>query len=421
MSKTKYLPVILLSYFLLLVGCSSENKNESDDKPFASAMENERGTYGYDKKFLKSNYENAIVLESEDGKSSIVVSPELQGRVMTSTLEGDDGMSFGWLNYDLIRSKKVLEHFNPAGGEERFWLGPEGGQFSLYFKPGASFEFDNWYVPREMDTEGFTLVGQTGKSASFSREMTLTNYTGTVFNMKINRKVELLDIKAIAKNLGLDFSEVSAVAYRTTNAIENAGENPWTKATGAPSVWLLSMMTCSPGVTIVAPIKQGSDEILGNRVNDDYFGKIAAARLKSTEQAVFFKADGTSRGKIGVSPKRAREFIGSYDAENEVLTILQITKPNPADGYVNSAWEIQKNPFAGDVLNAYNDGPLEDGTQMGPFYELESSSPALLLKPGEKRVHTQTIYHFKGTNRDELDRIAGKVLGVSLQEIQSAL
>ena len=44
--------------------------------------------------------------------------------------------------------------------------------------------------------------------------------------------------------------------------------------------------------------------------------------------------------------------------------------------YVNSLWEIQDEPFRGDVVNSYNDGKLEDGTQLGPFYELESSSPA---------------------------------------------
>jgi hypothetical protein len=30
------------------------------------------------------------------------------------------------MNHDLIASGKFEEHFSPFGGEERFWIGPEG-------------------------------------------------------------------------------------------------------------------------------------------------------------------------------------------------------------------------------------------------------------------------------------------------------
>lgn len=92
----------------------------------------------------------------------------------------------------------------------------------------------------------------------------------------------------------------------------------------------------------------------------------------------------------------------------------------PADEYVNSKWEIQSEPFKGDVLNAYNDGPPEPGVKpMGPFYELESSSPAKALKPGETLTHTQTTFHFQGGEK-AIDRLALKTLGVSIAEIASA-
>jgi hypothetical protein len=48
------------------------------------------------------------------------------------------------------------------------------------------------------------------------------------------------------------------------------------------------------------------------------------------------------------------------------------------------------------VVNAYNDGPLEEGGQLGPFYELESVSPAAALKPGESISHIHAVYHFTG-------------------------
>jgi hypothetical protein len=67
----------------------------------------------------------------------------------------------------------------------------------------------------------------------------------------------------------------------------------------------------------------------------------------------------------------------------------------------------------------YNDGPLANGSQMGPFYELESVSPGAFLKPGEKLSHLHSIFHFTG-NEQGLNDISLKTLGVSLKDIQSA-
>lgn len=377
----------------------------------------QKGSFGYDKDFLQKHYKNTIVLESEDGKSGLVLSPELQGRVMTSTLNGNEGMSFGWLNYELIASGEIKEHINPTGGEERFWLGPEGGQFSIFFKPDSSFDFENWYVPAPLDTEAFDILSQNENSVHFGKTMKLMNWSGTAFDLNIERTVTLLSIKQIKEFLKLSELEISSVAYETKNRIENKGLNAWNKETGLLSVWLLSMLNPSPEVTVVAPIKVGSDEDRGKKVNDNYFGKISSDRLVRTKHHVFFKADGQSRGKIGLSPLRATKFIGSYDVKNNILTILEISSPNENDQYVNSAWEMQEDPFSGDALNSYNDGPLEDASQMGPFYELESSSPALALEPDESYTYLQRIYHFRG-DENELNILSLKLLNISLYKIE---
>jgi len=82
-------------------------------------------------------------------------------------------------------------------------------------------------------------------------------------------------------------------------------------------------------------------------------------------------------------------------------------------------WEMQDAPFAGDVVNSYNDGPPAPGEKpMGPFYELESSSPAAMLAPAESTTHTHRTIHLQG-DKALLDAIAQKTLGVSLQEIES--
>ena len=92
-----------------------------------------------------------------------------------------------------------------------------------------------------------------------------------------------------------------------------------------------------------------------------------------------------------------------------------------AKAYVNSMWEIQKEPYGGDVVNSYNDGPPAPGAKpLGPFYELETSSPAAALAPRASLVHRHRTVHLVGDHA-RLDAAARATLGVGLDEIASAL
>ena len=114
-----------------------------------------------------------------------------------------------------------------------------------------------------------------------------------------------------------------------------------------------------------------------------------------------------------MSRPRAAPIVGSYDAENRVLTLVHYTLLENAVDYVNSMWEIQEEPYRGDVVNSYNDGPPEPGAKpLGPFYELETSSAAAALAPGESLTHVHQTFHFQGPEA-ELDSIAQKTLNVS--------
>jgi hypothetical protein len=78
----------------------------------------------------------------------------------------------------------------------------------------------------------------------------------------------------------------------------------------------------------------------------------------------------------------------------------------------------QDRPFAGDAVNSYNDGPPAPGVPpLGPFYELETSSPAAELDAGQSLCHVSRTLHFAGPP-DALDALAEKVLGVGLAEIR---
>ncbi len=378
-------------------------------------------SFGDDTAFLKS-HTDLIVLSDEQGLAKVAVAPAWQGRVMTSTAGADAGASFGWVNRELIESGKLLPHMNAFGGEDRFWMGPEGGQFSIFFAKGAKFEYADWFTPAVFDTLPFKVVRQARDQAVFGSEFTLTNYSGTHFEVAVNRVVRLLGTEAAWRRLGVKPSaDVSLVAYETDNRIRNAGKEAWKKDTGLLSIWILGMFTPSPSATIVVPIKAGPESELGVKVTSDYFGSIPPDRLVVKDDVIYFCADGKYRSKIGINPKRSKGVSGSYDADNKVLTIVQYSLHPGVTDYVNSLWKLQDNPYGGDAANCYNDGPPTPGAKpMGPFFELESSSPAAALAPGKSLSHVHRTIHLSGPE-SALDSVARATLGVSLADIKAGL
>ncbi|AHF14088.1 DUF6786 family protein [Niabella soli] len=406
----------------VLMSCNNEGKpssgtaSDSTKTNTNTAMNNHaQGSFGYDVDFLQRQDSGLIILKSADQASQVIISPKYQAKVFTSSADGNNGKSFGWVNYKAF-SGAVDAHMNAYGGEDRLWLGPEGGIFSLYFKPGTKMEFANWKTPAPIDTEGWTVEHSDSSAVTLTRDMNLLNYAGTQLQLKALRTIGLISKEAINTTLGIMLTpDVKSVAFKTSNSITNSGPNAWDEKTGAPCLWNLDMFTPSEGCTIVIPYNNSAS---GKVATTDYFGEIPKDRIHYNSGLLFFKADGKSRGKLGIPPNRVKNIAGSYDAIGNVLTIIKYDI-DPAGKYLNQEWRTDRAPFSGDAMNAYNDGPLADGKQMGPFYELESVSPAGFLKPGQQLIHNHSVYHFTG-DKAALSTIAKKVLGVSVEEITNA-
>jgi len=409
-TKTFFTLIIILSVFPFLTSNTDRKLKKYMNQP-------EENNYSKDKSFLK-NY--CDLIELSYGNAKVMLSKDYQGRVFTSTATGDKGLSFGWINYNLFRSGKVNSQFNPYGGEERLWLGPEGGPFSIYFEKGKEQKFENWVVPKEIDVLAFDVVRKTPQSVSFKKEFTLKNYSGTILNIGIERTVKLLESKEVESILNCTIDKsLKYVAYESENILINNGVTEWNKQTGVLSLWVLSMFSPSTvGVVFIPFKKESAESNLSGIVTDDYFGKVPGNRLLIKDRIIYFKTDGKYRSKIGVSPKFALPYCGSYDSQKQVLTLLWFSLPNDPSEYVNSKWGNQ-DPFKGDVVNSYNDGQVEDGSIMGPFYEIESSSPAAFLSPGQKIIHTQRIFHITGDEK-KLSLITEKIFNLSITEIKRA-
>lgn len=374
----------------------------------------EAATFQEDMDFLQQ-HGNVEVLGREEG-GRVAVSPQYQGRVMTSGV-APGGRSFGWVNRAFIETGETGTPFDNYGGEDRFWLGPEGGQYGLYFPPGRAFDLENWQVPPALNEGTWNVEEQTDRSITLARSMQVSNYQGTTFDLDVQRTIRMLGEGDVREHFGISPPEsVDWVGFESINEVTNAGSNAWPREGGRPSIWVLGQFETFRGAArIVVPY---DEEGSGAVVNDDYFQPLDDSRLVADEGVIVYKADGKYRSKIGVGPARAQAKFGSYNPEARTLTLIQYKKPEGAEAYVNSVWEKQEQPYGGDVINAYNDSPTDAGESS--FYELESSSPALDLAPGESYTHPQRTLHLTGPPQ-ALSYLMEEALGVSAGEVARAL
>lgn len=354
-------------------------------------------TFSEDLAFLRRH---AQTVELVSGEARVVVVPEWQGRVMTSAA-APDLPGNGYVHRPRIESGTPTPHINVFGGEERFWFGPEGGPFSVFFRPGDPQDFAHWQTPALIDSAAYSVVSATASDVVMEAEGRLENAAGFRFEVGVRREVRILP------------PGPGEVAYDTVSTVTNLGREAWRRETGLLSIWLLGMFPPSPTATVVVPL------VPGGKVNAGYFGQVSPDRLIVGPECALFRGDGAERGKIGVPARWARPVLGAFDAQGgqAKATVVEFEGLDPKAPYVDSVWGDQADPYAGDVVNSYNDGPPTPGhPPLGPFFELETSSSALGLGPGESATHRQRARHTVGS---ESEVLAGfeSTLGVRLPPV----
>lgn len=383
-------------------------------------------TYGEVKRFL-DRHTDLVELTDGDG-ARVAVCPEFVGRVMTSTCDGADGPSFGFVNRAFIEAGNLDPKFNNYGGEERMWLSPEGGQFSLWFEQGEEQTWENWVTPAALNVGTWQVASAEDRVCRMTTAATLENASGTPFELDIAREVRLVDGAGFRELFGPAAADclgegVTVVGYETANRITNRGPD-MTPEKGLLSIWILGQMMSSPQTVVVVPYRPGPENSLGPVVKADYFGQVPPDRLKVLPEAVLFRADSRYRSKIGTSQRRARDVLGSIDFAAGVLTLVKFTMPDdPAqDRYLNNMWATPLDePYIGDVINSYNDGPASpEEAGFGEFYEIESLSPAKILKSGQSLEHRHRTFHLRA-NEETLAALAKEILGVEWQAVRDAM
>jgi hypothetical protein len=374
--------------------------------------------------FLGANADSVHL--STGGTNGVVLSPALQGRIMTARV--GEVQSTGYVPFQTIAEGETHEHFNNFGGLDRFWIGPEAGQFGIYFPPGSSeLTRDNWQVPADFDTGEFAPIEVSKKSATMTRNMTVTNLKGVEFQVKVERTAGILDESTLATELGVSLPEgVSYVGCYSDNKMTNTGDHDWDPAKGLLGIWILGMFNATDRSAVIAPFNVGEESALGPAFNDEYFGKVSKDtpnRLKIVDNAVIFRGDARKVGKFGLNQRRTKGIAGSYDFGKNLLTVVRFSVPETPERYGNSTWDVeQAEPYAGDVFQSYNNG---DDTKPGEvagdaFYEIESASPVRPLKRGESIEHRHATHHFQGSP-EKLAALAKELLGVDLAKVKAAM
>jgi len=279
---------------------------------------------------------------------------------------------------------------------------------------------DNWSVPVAMDGGPRTTVRQDERSVSFEDRMELVNVAGTAFTVSTERKIEALPRADVGALLAHELpAGVEIVAFRSSNRLSWAAAPPADTLVG---LWVLGQFKPGERSWVRVPFRGDAAGPTGTpqaaadaAIKKDYFGIVPADRLRlltpTNPQSfgfAFFRADSRLRSKIGLSRAGATGWIGAWDEERGVLTLVNHSLPPVTAAVPDCDWRVP-NPHAakGDVATSYNNGGEP------AFFELESLSAALAGQPDASVVHVSTTIHLAG-DRGALRDIAQRLLHAGL-------
>ena len=434
--------------------------------------------------FLET-HTKVLELSNEFG-ARIAVCPHWNGRVMTSTCTGLDGDSYGLIDVSAIESQKTKDASSSGfGGENHFTLAPDGGPFSVYYSTEESeFSSDSESVtiptgfvegPFEVD------INDPARAIRMRRSLSLTNLSGAKFDLNVIRSIRILsdsDLSEVfpsASLVALEHPEVSFVSYETVNTLVNTGA-AFCHNSGLLSIRLRCMLNAAPFSTMMIPYRPGNEDELGPPIQSDFFGHSSRKKLHLLPEVAILRADGLTRGIVGVSRRRALPYCAAIDFRSGVLTIINFNlpmqpsacaymsneffetrgpasqpdfvsmrehyirnlaeqqdagrtatptsgeRPNSLPQFQNKltslAKEIRENdPYAGEVVRAYNHGPLFIHAENPiPYFELDTFSPARELKKGESLTHTQYTTHICADSKT-LGYLARTILKIDVSRI----
>ncbi|MFC3120699.1 DUF6786 family protein [Agaribacter flavus] len=371
--------------------------------------------YSNDLLLLNKHFE-PVELTNTHGK--VIVLPELQGRVMVGafSLEPQHSLydqSIGWIHREYLTTK----HTNPnqaIGGSTRLWFAPEKGPHAIFFAPEHAQVPENIRVPDAISMDEYEVLAKNNSEVSMRSQAKILSHSNFVFEIEVLRTITLFDETQILQSLEIEALDgIHVVGYQAKTQISNIGADDWSPDTGMLSIWDLSAFAPSDKTTVIMPFKGKLKQ------PTTYFNDNVPTHFHIANNKLYYRADAKHMNKIGIPIENTLPYLGSYDAVRNLLTIVTFSFNQEDKYYNNSVWfEEGYEPYNGEAINLFNDGPLDDQPPFGPFYELETSSSAKPLKAGASQQHIHRVYHLTG-QRKALNKVSLAVLGVNLDTVEA--
>ena len=302
----------------------------------------------------------------------VAVCPDWNGRVLTSTCDGLEGDSFGFVDVQAIETDRV-EDF---GGEDQWTLSP-----LIY---------------------SFAIESIKPNEAVLQRTLRMADANGVSVEFHLTRSISLLCRKqagemfedAVAVTEALRHDDVSVVGFCTENTIR-------TQEKACIVSRQRGMFNASPHTTVIVPTPSVDFASEPFSVDVDYLGGAPHGRIRHLPQSLLIRADGQKRCQVTMLYSTAPPIIGAVELRSGTLTLWTFGVPRDYE---------EKN----DVIRIYNpDCPHRHDFDWETNYEVNCFSAARELEPEQSFTYCQNTLHINADNA-VLDDLMRQIFGVSL-------
>jgi hypothetical protein len=316
----------------------------------------------------------------------IVICPDWNGNVMTSTCNGIDGNSFGLINVNAIDAGKTDWFYNSYGGEDQLIFFPESGVFVIDSMPQHP-------VVRMRRSVRLNTVH--GNHAEFD----------LIRTVRLLERYEIFETFGNAAAISLDQMDVSFVGFETANSIVNSAvRSPsWSYPV---SVQIRGMFNSGQSAVAIIPFQSAEEPESELPIDTNFFGFSPHGRLRFLPSTALLRTDGKYRCQVTVPRERAKPFLGALDFREGMLTLVTF------DMLELPYWDESEQK-----VRVYNHGPAFPGeTDFAQFYEFNIFSQIYELPHGETRTFHQYTLHINADNRT-LTYLVHEVFGVEYEQV----
>ena len=306
----------------------------------------------------------------------VAVCPEWNGRILTSTYDGLEGDSFGYVNIQAIDTNSC-EDF---GGEDQWTISPL--------------------------IHSFAVESIKENKAVLHRILQMTDANGMPAELNLSRTISMLNRRNI-RNLfddtiadSLEQDNVSVVGFCTENTVQSQ-EKAWIACR------MRGMFNASPNMVIIVAIppqdcfeQEPSSETFPGDI--DYLGGAPHGRIRHLLHTLLIRADGHGRCQTTIPFSAAPPVFGAVDIRFGTLTLWIFDSPNDSEE---------------DVVRIYNSGQTHPNElDWATYYEMNCFAAAKKLQPDHSFSYNQCTLHL-GTDNHTLNHLIQHIFNVSLEDV----